>query len=89
MIFSFVSAGYYIPDIVMAAIVGIATGWSVGPIISICGNWLARSSVLQFLLHLSVVAMALSSQFFPYNTDAPKRVVLQHTFLTAGILKTA
>ncbi|GMI70834.1 hypothetical protein like AT1G67420 [Hibiscus trionum] len=75
--------GYYIPDIVMAAIVGIATGWSVGPIISICGNWLARSSVLQFLLHLSVVAMALSSQFFPYSTDAPKRVILQHTFLTA------
>ncbi|KAK8485551.1 hypothetical protein V6N13_090471 [Hibiscus sabdariffa] len=75
--------GYYIPDIVMAAIVGIATGWSVGPIISICGNWLARSSVLQFLLHLSVVAMALSSQFFPYSTDAPKRVVLQHTFLTS------
>ncbi|XVF43729.1 hypothetical protein PTKIN_Ptkin02bG0063800 [Pterospermum kingtungense] len=75
--------GYYIPDIVVAAIVGVVTGWCVGPLISICGNWLARSSILQCLLHLSVIVLALSSQFFPYSTDAPKRVVFQHTFLTA------
>ena len=87
MIFCFLSAGYYIPDIVVAAIVGVVTGWCVGPLISVCGNWLAKSSILQFLLHLSVIALALSSQFFPYSTDAPKRVVFQHTFLTAGILK--
>jgi len=30
------------------------------------------------------VAMALSSQFFPYSVDAPKRLVLQHTFQTTG-----
>ncbi|GLT48038.1 hypothetical protein SLA2020_216800 [Shorea laevis] len=76
--------GYYIPDIVVAAIVGIVTGWCVGPLIPVCGNWLARSSILQFLLHLSVLAMALSSQFFPYSTAAPKRVVFQHTFQTSG-----
>ncbi|XVE85307.1 hypothetical protein DITRI_Ditri17bG0081100 [Diplodiscus trichospermus] len=75
--------GYFIPDIVVAAIVGFVTGWCVGPLISICGNWLARSSILKFLLHLSVIALALSSQFFPYSTDAPKRVVFQHTFVTA------
>ncbi|PPS11868.1 hypothetical protein GOBAR_AA08773 [Gossypium barbadense] len=75
--------GFYIPDIAIAATVGIATGWSLGPLISICGNWLARSSILQFLLHLGVIAWALSSQFFPYSTDAPKRVILQHSFLTA------
>ncbi|XP_022733852.1 endoplasmic reticulum metallopeptidase 1-like isoform X2 [Durio zibethinus] len=80
---SFLPAGNYIPDIVVAAIVGVVTCWCVGPLLSICGNWLARSSILQFLLHLSVIALALSSQFFPYSTDAPKRVVFQHTFLTA------
>ncbi|XP_044490558.1 endoplasmic reticulum metallopeptidase 1 [Mangifera indica] len=75
--------GYYIPDIVVAAIVGVVTGWCVGPLIPTCGHWLARSSVLKFLLHLSVLSFALSAQFFPYSTDAPKRVVFQHTFMTA------
>lgn len=78
-------AGYFVPDIVMAAVIGVVTGWSVGPLIPICGHWLARSSILQVLLHLSVLGLALSSQFFPYSTAAPKRVVFQHTFLTAGI----
>lgn len=85
MIFSVLPAGNYVPDIVVAAIVGVVTGWCMGPLMPICGKWLARSSILQFLLHLSVIALALSSQFFPYSRDAPKRVVFQHTFLTAGI----
>ncbi|KAM2334187.1 hypothetical protein ACFXTH_011769 [Malus domestica] len=75
--------GYFIPDVVMAAIVGVVTGWCVGPLIPISGRWLARSSVLQVLLHISVLGLALSSQFFPYSVDAPKRIVFQHTFLTA------
>ncbi|XP_021281761.1 endoplasmic reticulum metallopeptidase 1 [Herrania umbratica] len=75
--------GYYIPDIVVASAVGVVTGWCVGPLLPICSEWLARSSILQFFLHLSVIALALSSRFFPYSTDAPKRVVFQHTFLTA------
>ncbi|PPD80044.1 hypothetical protein GOBAR_DD23022 [Gossypium barbadense] len=75
--------GNYVPDIVVAAIVGVVTSWCMGPLMPICGKWLARSSILQFLLHLSVIALALSSQFFPYSRDAPKRVVFQHTFLTA------
>jgi hypothetical protein len=83
MIMSLLS-GYFIPDIVMAAIIGVATGWCVGPLIPICGHWLAKSSILHFLLHLSVLALALSSQFFPYSKDAPKRLVFQHTVLTAG-----
>ncbi|KAM7251325.1 hypothetical protein ACFE04_023208 [Oxalis oulophora] len=74
--------GYYVPDVVVAAVVGVVTGWCVGPLIPICGQWLARSSVIKFLLHLTVLALALSSQFFPYSTTAPKRVVFQHTFVT-------
>ncbi|KAK2636775.1 hypothetical protein Ddye_031567 [Dipteronia dyeriana] len=74
--------GYYVQDVVVAAIIGLVIGVCVGPLIPVCGHWLARSSVLQFLLHLSVLALALSSQFFPYSTAAPKRVIFQHTFIT-------
>jgi hypothetical protein len=69
----------------VAAVIGLITGWSVGPLMPICGRWLARSSILQFLLHLSLLGLAISSQFFPYSTSAPKRIVFQHTFRTAGI----
>ncbi|XP_039132919.1 uncharacterized protein LOC120269985 isoform X3 [Dioscorea cayenensis subsp. rotundata] len=76
--------GYFIPDVIVAATVGVVTGWCVGPLMPIAGRWLARSSVLQFLLQFSVIALALSSQFFPYSDAAPKRLVLQHHFVTAG-----
>ncbi|KAM0934905.1 putative peptidase M28 [Dioscorea sansibarensis] len=76
--------GYFIPDVIVAATVGVVTGWCVGPLMPIAGRWLARSSILQFLLQFSVIALALSSQFFPYSDAAPKRVVLQHRFVTAG-----
>lgn len=72
------------PDIIVAAVTGLSTGWCVGPLIPICGRWLAKSSILQFLVHLTILTMAVSSQLFPYSRDAPKRVVFQHTFLTAG-----
>ncbi|KAL5537792.1 hypothetical protein UlMin_042232 [Ulmus minor] len=75
--------GFFIPDVVVAATIGVVTGWCVGPLIPVCGRWLARPSIMQFLLHLTVVGLALSSQFFPYTTAAPKRVVFQHTFVTA------
>ncbi|TQD96736.1 hypothetical protein C1H46_017629 [Malus baccata] len=75
--------GYFVPDVVMATTVGAVTGLCVGPLIPICGRWLARSSILQVLLHISVLGLALSSQFFPYSVDAPKRILFQHTFLTA------
>ncbi|PSS26958.1 Endoplasmic reticulum metallopeptidase [Actinidia chinensis var. chinensis] len=75
--------GYFIPDIVVAATVGIITGWCAGPLIPVIGHWLSRSVIVRSLLHLSVLAMAISSQFFPYSIDAPKRVVFQHTILTA------
>jgi len=32
-----------------------------------------------------VVALAISSQLFPYSTGAPKRVVLQHTYVTGSL----
>ncbi|GAB2297617.1 hypothetical protein Dimus_031709 [Dionaea muscipula] len=75
--------GFYMQDIIVATIVGIITGWCVGPLVPIVGHWLARSSIMQFLLHLTVVTLALSSQFFPYSVLAPKRLLLQHTVLTA------
>ncbi|KAL1216448.1 hypothetical protein V5N11_026378 [Cardamine amara subsp. amara] len=76
--------GFYLADVAVAAVIGIVTGLCVGPIIPICDRWLAKSSILKFLLHFTVVMLAVSSQFFPYSKDAPKRVVLQHTFISAG-----
>lgn len=76
--------GYFIPDIVVAATIGLATSWCVGPILPVVGHWLSRSSILQFLLHGSILAMALSSQLFPYSVDAPKRLIFQHTIRTEG-----
>nr|GEV21912.1 endoplasmic reticulum metallopeptidase 1 [Tanacetum cinerariifolium] len=75
--------GYFIPDVIVAAIIGAATGVCVGPILPVIGNCLARSSILKFLLHTTVIALAVTSQFFPYSIDAPKRVILQHTVVTA------
>ncbi|KAF9673655.1 hypothetical protein SADUNF_Sadunf10G0046700 [Salix dunnii] len=77
-----VLAGYYVTDVVVAAAIGVATGLCVGPIIPVCSHWLARFSILQLLLHVSVLALALSSQCFPYSNLAPKRVVFQHTLVT-------
>ncbi|KAA8528981.1 hypothetical protein F0562_033531 [Nyssa sinensis] len=74
--------GYFVPDVIMATIIGLVTGWCVGPLVPVIGHWLARSSIMQFLLQLSVLALAVSSQFFPYSMDAPKRVIFQHTILT-------
>ncbi|KAK9120061.1 hypothetical protein Scep_018154 [Stephania cephalantha] len=75
--------GYFVADTVVAAVVGVVTGFCVGPLLPVVGHWLARSSIVQFLIHFNVLALALSSQFFPYSKDAPKRLVLQHTFVTA------
>ncbi|KAL9267183.1 Endoplasmic reticulum metallopeptidase 1-like protein [Drosera capensis] len=77
--------GFYMQDIIIAVLTGIVTGWCVGPLVPIVGQWLARSSIMQFLLHLTVLALALSSQFFPYTTDAPKRLLFQHTIVTADL----
>lgn len=79
-------AGYFIPDVIVAATIGVVTGWCLGPLVPLIGHYLARSIVIQSCLHLTVAAMALSSQFFPYSTSAPKRVVLQHTYRTAGVV---
>ncbi|KAK1271720.1 hypothetical protein QJS04_geneDACA012639 [Acorus gramineus] len=74
--------GYFVPDIIVAAVIGIVTGYCVGPLIPVVGHWLGRSTVLQFLLQIGVLALAVSSQLFPYSTAAPKRLVIQHSFLT-------
>ncbi|XP_057419329.1 uncharacterized protein LOC130713574 [Lotus japonicus] len=76
--------GHYVPDVIVAALIGLVTGWCTGPLMPICGHWLARSSMLSSLLHLSVLGLAISSQFFPYTMSAPKRIVFQHAFRTSG-----
>ncbi|CAN1152416.1 Endoplasmic reticulum metallopeptidase 1 [Linum perenne] len=76
--------GYYVPDAFVAFVVGIVTSWCVGPLIPVCGQWLARSSILRFLLQMSVLALAISSQFFPYSNTSPKRLILEHSIITAG-----
>ncbi|XP_022962144.1 endoplasmic reticulum metallopeptidase 1-like isoform X1 [Cucurbita moschata] len=76
--------GYFIPDIVVAVTIGVVTSVCIGPLIPVCGHWLAMSSILQFLLQIIVIGLAVSSQFFPYSMAAPKRVVLQQTYRTSG-----
>ncbi|GFP88377.1 endoplasmic reticulum metallopeptidase 1 [Phtheirospermum japonicum] len=74
--------GYFVPDVIIAVVIGLVTGWCVGPLLPVVGKWLAKSSVVWFLLHGTVLALAVTSQFFPYNDDAPKRIILQHTVQT-------
>ncbi|KAJ0256174.1 Zn-dependent exopeptidases superfamily protein [Hirschfeldia incana] len=76
--------GFYLADVAVAAVIGIVTCFCVGPIIPICERWLAKTSILKFLLHFTLVMFAVSSQFFPYSKDAPKRIALQHTVFSAG-----
>ncbi|XP_044965772.1 endoplasmic reticulum metallopeptidase 1 [Hordeum vulgare subsp. vulgare] len=74
--------GHFVPDIIVGAMVGLVVGWCFGPLAPIVSRWLAKTSILHAFLQITVVAMAISSQLFPYSTGAPKRVVLQHTFVT-------
>eukprot|EP01018_Ginkgo_biloba_P014095 Gb_29425 [translate_table: standard] len=76
--------GYFVSDVIIACVTGIVVGWCMGPLVPIAGYWLAKPLPIQLLLHFSILAMALSSQLFPYSDDAPKRLVLQHTFQTIG-----
>ncbi|KAK3040851.1 hypothetical protein RJ639_029195 [Escallonia herrerae] len=76
--------GYFVHDAVVAATIGVLTGFCMGPLVPTVGHWLARPSIIQFLLHISVLSLALSSQFFPYSMDAPKRIIFQNTIVTAG-----
>lgn len=77
--------GNFVQDVAVAAVTGLVTGVCVGPLLPVIGHLLARPSILQSLLHLCVVALAISSQFFPYNLGAPKRLLLQHTFVTSDV----
>ncbi|KAL8538613.1 hypothetical protein ACS0TY_000577 [Phlomoides rotata] len=76
--------GYFIPDVIVAGVIGLVTCWCFGPLLPIVGKWLAKPSIIQVLMHGSIVALALSSQFFPYSNNAPKRIILQHSIQTTG-----
>nr|GMD97162.1 endoplasmic reticulum metallopeptidase 1 isoform X1 [Ipomoea batatas] len=75
--------GYFIPDVIVAATIGVISGWCIGPLIPVVGQQLARKSIMQFLLHIGIITMAVTSLVFPYSTEAPKRVVFQHTIWNA------
>jgi hypothetical protein len=75
-----------VPDIIVGAEVGLVVGFCFGPLAPITSHWLSKTSILQGVLQLTVVALAISSQLFPYSTGAPKRVVLQHTYVTGSLL---
>jgi hypothetical protein len=77
--------GYFVPDIIVGAAVGLVVGWCFGPLAPVATRWLSKTSILQGLLQITVVALAISSQLFPYSTGAPKRVVLQHTYVTGSL----
>jgi len=77
--------GFFVPDIIVGAAVGLVVGWCFGPLAPIATRWLSQTSILQGLLQITVVALAISSQLFPYSTGAPKRVVLQHTYVTGSL----
>lgn len=74
------------PDIIVGAVVGLVVGSCFGPLAPIASRWLAKTSIFQGFLQITVVALAISSQLFPYSTGAPKRIVLQHTFVTGLLL---
>uniref|UniRef100_A0A0D3GPT3 Uncharacterized protein n=1 Tax=Oryza barthii TaxID=65489 RepID=A0A0D3GPT3_9ORYZ len=76
------SGGYFVADVIVGSVVGLVVGWCFGPVTPIASRWLAKTSILHGLLQVTVVGLAISSQLFPYSTGAPKRVVLQHTFVT-------
>ncbi|EEE66994.1 hypothetical protein OsJ_23904 [Oryza sativa Japonica Group] len=74
--------GYFVADVIVGSVIGLVVGWCFGPVTPIASRWLAKTSILHGLLQVTVVGLAISSQLFPYSTGAPKRVVLQHTFVT-------
>ena len=74
------------PDIIVGSMVGVVVGWCFGPLAPIASRWLAKTSILLGFLQITVIAMAISSQQFPYSTGAPKRVLLQHSFVTGLFL---
>ncbi|TKW31574.1 hypothetical protein SEVIR_2G114200v4 [Setaria viridis] len=76
--------GYFVPDVIVGAVVGLVVGWCFGPLAPVAGRWLSKISIIQGLLQITVVALAISSQLFPYSTGAPKRVILQHSYITDG-----
>lgn len=76
--------GFYVADVIMAATTGYAVVLCLGPLIPVIGCWLASPHIIRFLIYLSICGAAISPQFFPYSSSAPKRVLLQHTINTEG-----
>ncbi|KAG6544448.1 hypothetical protein Mapa_014086 [Marchantia paleacea] len=76
--------GFYISDVIMSLLVGGCMVMSVAPILPVVARWIGKPYIVRMLLYASIGAAALSSRAFPYTYDAPKRLVLQHSFYTSG-----
>ncbi|KAL2611174.1 hypothetical protein R1flu_022866 [Riccia fluitans] len=76
--------GFYVSDAAMSLLVGGCMVMCVAPILPVAARWIGKPYIIRLLMYLSVGAAALSSRSFPYSYEAPKRLVLQHTFYTTG-----
>ncbi|CAM6105759.1 unnamed protein product [Calypogeia fissa] len=75
--------GFYVADVIMAALVGGVVVWSVGPALPVIATWIGKAQLVRLLLYISIGSAALSSRAFPYSYESPKRLVLQHSVHTA------
>lgn len=78
------SISFFIADMVLAIIFGIFVSLTVGPLLPVLSKWIGRPPAIRFLFYVSICAAVTSSLLFPYSSDAPKRVILAHTFKTNG-----
>ncbi|XP_002985237.2 endoplasmic reticulum metallopeptidase 1 [Selaginella moellendorffii] len=76
--------GFFVADVVIAFIMGLAVVVSVGHIIPGLAHILAKPRIIWLLLAISVGVSVGTSGTFPYSTLAPKRIILQHSFRTSG-----
>ncbi|EFJ29171.1 hypothetical protein SELMODRAFT_171078 [Selaginella moellendorffii] len=76
--------GFFVADVVIAFIMGLAVVVSVGHIIPGLAHVLAKPRIIWLLLAISVGVSVGTSGTFPYSTLAPKRIILQHSFRTSG-----
>jgi hypothetical protein len=78
------SAGSYVGDLVLAALIAFQTALIAGPLAPILRPWFAHKRVMRFLVYLTLLGSIVGSTFFPYSPTAVKRMAVQHTIWTQG-----
>ncbi|CAI5489765.1 unnamed protein product [Closterium sp. Naga37s-1] len=76
--------GPFLADVVLAACTGFCVCLIMAPYAALLSRYLARPAVLHGLLLSSLLAAALTSQLFPYDTHHPKRVLMQRVYRMQG-----